>query len=266
MSDLTNITYVGPSSSCQFLAGRAPSIWKETNSTDAACSVANCGTNSVAIEKCCIGGTVKSLNDTIPLTFSDDTRTIDAQYLYCALPGVNASQFDPNGGGAYQPDNPYQAYQDCLIREGAIQYLTCNQPGHYTNKDGGVGVCYAESSEQTYPLAQGIGENASSHPSTVCYTNTASETAPQRLFSCCESNNGTLRAEQFGCQASCTGNYSVKECLKNHDDTEGYWDGVCYNYTRDDKASGAAVDADVGGRKITLVGVLTLSAVLFAVL
>lgn len=258
---MSNISYVGPGSSCSYLGSQTPAIWKATNSTDAACSVPNCLDNSAALQQCCTGGTVASFNNTVRPNAGTTPSTIEAQWLYCALPGVNASAFQQDRDGVYHPDDPYQRYQDCLVRAGA-QRLVCNDPGRY-RVPGGESVCLL-GANTGITTPQGVGANASSHPEAVCTVNTDSDAAGT-LAACCVNGNGTLRAEQFGCQASCSGDGTLQACVQNGRMESGFL-SLCRNYTSDAGSAGAgASGGNVGRERLTLVGVLMLS-VLFAVL
>lgn len=257
MNITQNITYVGPGNSCSYLGAQPPPTWRETNSTDAACSVANCIDNGQAIQKCCTGGTVQSFNRTIPN--SGGNHAVEGQWLYCALPGVNASQFDDFA--SYNPNDPYQAYQDCLVREGT-EFLTCNVPSRY--RFGGESTCFGGSQSITTP--GGIAANDSSHPETVCTVNTDLPYGGGTLLSCCASIDGIVRAEHAGCQVSCSGNHTIQSCLAANNGV-GRMPGfptICSNYSRNGRDSGATAGVAVGNGKLTLMGVLMLSTVLFA--
>ena len=255
MNITQNITYVGPGSSCSYLGARPPPMWQETNSTDAACSVANCIDNSKAIQKCCIGGSVQSFNRTIPN--AGGNHTVEGQWLYCALPGVNASSYDDFD--PYNPNDPYQAYQDCLVREGT-EFLTCNNPSRYPF--GGDSSCFGSSG--SISTADGLPANDSSHPEQTCTVNTNLQYGLGALLSCCSSSNGTVRAEYNGCQASCSGKRTLQSCLNLNNNNRGQnqpFPSICGNYT-----SSATMGVGVGNGKLTIVGVLILSTALFAVL
>jgi hypothetical protein len=253
---MQNITYVGPGSSCAYLGARPPPQWRAENSTDAACRVANCLSNSAAIQKCCAGGTVETFNRTI--ANAGGNMTVEGQYLFCALPGINASTFDDFG--SYDPANSYQAYQDCLVNEGA-RYLTCNRPGTY--RFGGESFC--TTGGITTPA--GFGAYPPDNYVQVCTVNTnQGGSGPSTISNCCRNGNGTLRAQDSGCQATCAGGESLSRCVFDGVSGTGVL-ALCSNVSQDEGGSGgsgAAAGSNVSSAKMALIGVLMLSTILMA--
>lgn len=242
MSTFTNTTtnITAPLESCSYVGYTSP----PGNDTLVSCAVPDCDDNRFAFEKCCMGGSVTTFNQTRPVP--QRNITINTEYLVCTV-DEDLSGF--NFSTRYNPSDPFFSLPDCIVRNGGSRLL-CNQPNTKYN------TCPGPNGIET-PEGTGTGF-------ATCSVNNQNENLTAALTNCCSSSNGTIRAEQGGCAVSCSGDDTLEPCLVQTFRTLRYGFGAGYICGNNTKTGG--VGSLGGSGRTTLASVLLAAVAMVAML